>query len=77
LINIPFIIIGSNSFVLGNLKVEKNTKATVEVIVPPKNMRKENWKTSTFDFLLKIENKAKQNAPSKTERLTFIPVKLI
>ena len=74
---IPLIIIGSNSLKVGYWKVEKNTKANVEVIVPPKNIRKEKWIRSTLDFLLKIENKAKQKAPNKTERLIFIPEKFI
>ena len=68
-------MIGTISLADGNWKVEKNMRAKLEVIVPPKKMINVKWNNSTFDFLLSTENKAKQKAPSKTRRLILIPEK--
>ena len=65
-------MIGAISLADGNWKVEKNIRATLEVIVPPKKMINVKWNNSTFDFLLSTENKAKQKAPNKTRRLILI-----
>ncbi len=73
LTRMPFMQTGTNSSFFGNCIPENTINVAQEVIVAPKNKSTVNCNNSTLEILLKTEKRAKQKAPSKTQRLTSNP----